>query len=458
MRWDKLYLIVGDAPREHSGIETAFRFHLDHLIRNQLDVDNFLELAILVINKGKMRPKAIFILLQDIFRGYSNKDCSNWFSFIEKHSKDLHEICNIDSSSKPVAVKGFTGLLKNLSKTSEETTFCGRILVALTRILPLSDPSGVNKKGLINTDNITEFNVDAERNEMVLEDDSPIEFKLHSKFWSLIQIMQNIPTVLENQETWNIFLENSSSVLETFKNVELDIPDDLDESELSDAYFTKFLTFAKLINLEFKDPYFRRHILIQFLICFQYLLSGPTKLSDKKESDIRSLRRNTRSLLSKTFNQGQSISRSISNALNREHNWMEWKKEGCPSFENKELKRKLPPEDLEVEPTPKRPKYDSFGESVLDSLWNESLTIDEFDGMKKGEDFLQNALDEIDEELPKEMRMVREPVYIWKAMRVLSRTSFNTIQDIGSLKKDEELEIWMEKKKGVHNNQAMDEE
>ena len=49
------------------------------------------------------------------------------------------------------------------------------------------------------------------------------------------------------------------------------------DDRINDYYFTKFLTSSKLISLQLGDPYFRRHILLQFLIFFQYISTNTTK-------------------------------------------------------------------------------------------------------------------------------------------------------------------------------------
>ena len=38
---------------------------------------------------------------------------------------------------------------------------------------------------------------------------------------------------------------------------------------LQEVYFAKFLTSSKLINLQLRDSYFRRHVVVQTLIFLQ---------------------------------------------------------------------------------------------------------------------------------------------------------------------------------------------
>ena len=41
----------------------------------------------------------------------------------------------------------------------------------------------------------------------------------------------------------------------------------------NEAYFAKFLTSERLLTLQISDANFRRHILVQILTLFQYLIS-----------------------------------------------------------------------------------------------------------------------------------------------------------------------------------------
>jgi THO complex subunit 1 len=57
------------------------------------------------------------------------------------------------------------------------------------------------------------------------------------------------------------FLQNST-----------DISDSLDiSSTLDTSYFAKYLTSQKLLQLQLNDSQFRRYILVQLLITFQWL-------------------------------------------------------------------------------------------------------------------------------------------------------------------------------------------
>lgn len=49
------------------------------------------------------------------------------------------------------------------------------------------------------------------------------------------------------------------------------VSSNLEDYDDMDLYFSKYLTSEKLLDLQLNDSNFRRQILIQFLILFQYL-------------------------------------------------------------------------------------------------------------------------------------------------------------------------------------------
>jgi hypothetical protein len=73
------------------------------------------------------------------------------------------------SSSSHVSV---AALKRRLSR-AQNTVFCGRILMFLASVTPLSDKSGVNLMSSFNTSNITEFEETADNGEPAAEKSAP---------------------------------------------------------------------------------------------------------------------------------------------------------------------------------------------------------------------------------------------------------------------------------------------
>uniref|UniRef100_A0A3B3BNC1 THO complex 1 n=1 Tax=Oryzias melastigma TaxID=30732 RepID=A0A3B3BNC1_ORYME len=105
----------------------------------------------------------------------------------------------------------------------------------------------------------------------------PIDYNLYRKFWTLQDYFRN-PVQCYDKFLWMTFLKFSDETLAVFKSYKLDDMqaskrklDELRGSDGEHVYFAKFLTSEKLMDLQLSDSNFRRHILLQYLILFQYL-------------------------------------------------------------------------------------------------------------------------------------------------------------------------------------------
>ena len=72
-------------------------------------------------------------------------------------------------------------------------------------------------------------------------------------------------------------MKNATDVLEALRSYRLEESKNedsllkLEEYDNMSLYFAKYLTSEKLLDLQLNDSNFRRQLLIQFLIMFQYL-------------------------------------------------------------------------------------------------------------------------------------------------------------------------------------------
>ncbi|KAK7826896.1 hypothetical protein U0070_026492 [Myodes glareolus] len=127
----------------------------------------------------------------------------------------------------------------------------------------------------------------------------PIDYNLYRKFWSLQDYFRN-PVQCYEKISWKTFLKYSEEVLAVFKSYKLDDTQasrkKMEELKTGGehVYFAKFLTSEKvpssfhyLMDLQLSDSNFRRHILLQYLILFQYL-KGQVKF--KRASDTKPAR------------------------------------------------------------------------------------------------------------------------------------------------------------------------
>ncbi|CAK9133659.1 unnamed protein product [Ilex paraguariensis] len=149
---------------------------------------------------------------------------------------------------------------------------------------------------------------------------------------------------------WHKFTSNLMVVLDAFEAQPLsDEEGDANNIEDEAATFNiKYLTSSKLMGLEvwsaLKDPSFRRHILVQCLILFDYL-KAPGKNdkdlpSETMKEEIRSCEERVKKLLETTPPKGKDFLHSIEHILERERNWVWWKRDGCPPFEKQPIEKK----------------------------------------------------------------------------------------------------------------------
>lgn len=159
-------------------------------------------------------------------------------------------------------------------------------------------------------------------------------------------------------------------------------------------FFPKYLTGRKLFEYEIRNTSFRKHILVQYFVLFQYLLSYTPAakeswkdwknktlqalftLEEADERWIRSTWREIQALMRDIQPDGRLFLDSVLEVLRREANWIRWKTESCPSIE----KPPLSPEQLaqfasaralllrKAEPYPHK-----LGTAALSELWEDGL-------------------------------------------------------------------------------------
>ncbi|KAN0062569.1 hypothetical protein ACQY0O_005101 [Thecaphora frezii] len=166
-----------------------------------------------------------------------------------------------------------------------------------------------------------------------------------------------------------------------------------DPSE-TDNFFPKYLTGRKLLEYEIRDPSFRRHILVQYLILFHYLLSftptarekakewknrnlqGHFVLDEADEQWVRKVWKEVLALLREIPPNGRVYFETVLEVLKRESNWIRWKTESCPSIE----KPPLSPEQITAFANaralllrPPTPYPHALGTAALSELWAEGF-------------------------------------------------------------------------------------
>jgi len=174
---------------------------------------------------------------------------------------------------------------------------------------------------------------------------------LYQTLWGLQQnFFQKSPSELSStiaNEKWSDFTKQMEIILSALSNtIDLDIitiqqPNISSTSTSSQSkikpYFTKFLTSSSLMNLELKDPYFRRHLLIQMQIFIQSMLNPfgpfhPQLDHTRQKGQLNTFLGKIKDLLEKS---GSGFAKCVEVSLERDNNWVSWKGKGCQPIEKK---------------------------------------------------------------------------------------------------------------------------
>ena len=287
-------------------------------------------------------------------------------------------------------------LLRRLSRT-QNTVFCGRILLFLAKFFPFSERSGLNIISEFNLDNTTVFSsqvgdnftgkedgeISTKNDKMDVTDepdskkirieederDLNIDYALYSKFWQLQDFFRN-PIQCYEKSKWLLFSKHAKDVFAIFKSFKLDsisgkkkyqrgptsdIETTLEHSkkngtsvssyenhtkqeQQSQDYFAKYLTNQNLLQLQLSDSNFRRYILVQFLILFQYLKSAvkfkndSQVLTDDQSRWVSDVTEQAYVLIDETPPNGPEFAKAVKHILKREEQWNAWKNDGCPAL------------------------------------------------------------------------------------------------------------------------------
>uniref|UniRef100_A0A8C6QL13 Death domain-containing protein n=1 Tax=Nannospalax galili TaxID=1026970 RepID=A0A8C6QL13_NANGA len=328
----------------------------------------------------------------------------------------------------------FTFVEKNVATWKSNTAYSARKNYLLRMLVPLSEKSGVNFQSQFNLENVTVFSINEQEStlgqkhiedreeEMYVEegemgDDEapttcsiPIDYNPYRKLWSLQDDFRNTVQCHE-KISWKTFHKYSAEVLSVFKSYKLDDTQTSrgkkwKKTAGKHVYFGKFLTSEKLMNLQLSNSNFRQHILLQYLILFQYL-KGQVKfkssnyvLTDEQSLWIEDSTKSVCQLLSEP----QIFSKMVEHILNTEENWNSWKNEGCPSFVKERAANMKPTRVIRKRAAPEDSQEILMGNDELTRLWNlcpdnmEACKSETREYMPTLEEFFEDAIEQTNPE------------------------------------------------------------
>ncbi|KAI1295651.1 THO complex subunit 1 [Halotydeus destructor] len=383
-------------------------------------------------------------LLTDLFDCTTLSQAEQLFTIVENSVTSLKDP-TFFKHVKNQLLRACNDLLKRLSR-SQNTVFCGRILVFLAKFFPLFERSGLNLISEFNQENVISIALQDEGEKVAneLEDgemsadkssdkDVQMNYDLYKKFWKL-QEMFRAPATCYNKHTWEQFRTNAKDVLSYFYQHKLDpvVCGSQSKPDSSTVFFSKYLTNQKLLELQFADSNFRRYILVQFLITFQYLTTvvkfkhESHVLSEEQVQWVKETVHKIYKLLDETPPNGRKMRKSIESILDREENWNSWKNDSCPELKPNEV---IPPE-----PSAKRLKPESgqssdkiqIGSEQLTRLWNicpdnrEICRSEQRIFTPSIQKFFEPVFNGSDNE---RKRLLTDNLFSWRALRLMSQKS-----------------------------------
>ncbi|XP_044003387.1 THO complex subunit 1 isoform X2 [Aphidius gifuensis] len=407
------------------------------------------------------------MMLSDIFDTITLDKCEKLFTYVEDNMSIWKEELFF-TACKNNLLRMCNDLLRKLSR-SQQTVFCGRILLFLAKFFPFSEKSGLNIVSEFNLDNCTEFgnenNDDTDNNITQKIDDNDvnnkmqIDYNLYRKFWALQDFFRN-PNQCYTKMQWKVFSMHASSVLSAFSSFKLEDQRPcttidnknnsvMDTSEPKEAhYFAKYLTNQKLLELQLSDSNFRRYVLLQFLILFQYLNSTVKfkaethELKNEQAEWVTATTEQVYTLINETPPDGQLFCETVKNILKREEHWNAWKNDGCPPFKRpakepssdsdepkkvKKIKRRIGDVIRDAQGAGKF----NMGNPELTKLWNlcpnnlEACKSKDRDFLPSLETYFEEAIEQLDPAamVEEEYKKVNDGSFGWRALRLLARRS-----------------------------------
>eukprot|EP00117_Sycon_ciliatum_P006747 scpid39469/ scgid10154/ THO complex subunit 1; Nuclear matrix protein p84 len=424
-----------------------------------------------------------FTLLSDMLDCVTLDQCTDIFHYTDSHVDWWLEPRFYTSAGKNLLLRVCNNLLRRMSKP-QNTVFCGRIQLFLAHLFPIYEKSALNLTSQFNQDNVTEFKTAEEitaASQNAMDTDEPnqskVDYDVYQQLWSL-QAFFSKPTDCYVSDKWTKFKAAVDHILNVFTTHPLESHNgassqssvskgsasgksspaqtdalvtaaepcsiSLDGSE-QQFYFPKYLTSEKLMDLELNDGNFRRQVLVQMLIVFQYLVgsvkfkTSSQTITDAQDTWVKSTKERVYDILKKMPPNGEKFASYIEQLLQREENWIDWKNSSCPRFTKpKEDSRNIQAPSREKKRSAARPLYTAskrirwdMGSSELTRVWN--INPDNVHSCSDKErqftpilgDFFDEAMEQADPEamVEEQYKVIYDSSFQFRALRLLSRNS-----------------------------------
>jgi THO complex subunit 1 len=484
-------------------VDLIFRGHMDSLLQCNGLVDDIIadnssirRMLDLCIQIGNILPqfceskvsfdginilshvqKMPLILIDDLLLAQTISKTKKLWDLVEKYISILHKTAFF-AKGQLLALKICNAVLKKLSK-SRDTEFCGRILMLLSAIFPITDRSALNIGGEINISNQSTFDSEQEFSdhralysasstvsknaaldamELVPKegedgeeaeefDETSPSYSLYKTFWGLQTYLcgplpkpdQLTNAVAIDATTLSSFIIDVNTVFASFEKIQFSDTKSGETSTTStDAYMgSKYLTSSQLFSLQLKDPVLRVQVLSQILSYIKYLrcksfdikFSSPavaTKESGALLKNFDELELAAYALLCKVPPYGAQTKIFLQQLLHRESSWVKWKTlkpTPCPEFVRRPVERRPVVEEL-----PSKRSRGSHADGIVSYYFDHSDASIRAASRKLVEDVpsydqhIEVFLDAEDPEagIDEEYHPRHDGVYCWRARRLLA--------------------------------------
>lgn len=433
---------------------------------DQVLCERLVQFSVQGARRGLCNANTPITVLSDMFDVLTLANCEWLFRTVEQ-GVDIWREAVFFQPCKNSLLRICNDLLRRLSRT-QNTVFCGRILLFLAKFFPFSERSGLNVISEFNLDNTTVFSKEEEgadmegeggevKNKIQIDEDEHnlnVDYSLYCKFWQIQDFFRN-PLQCYQKIPWKTFSNYSGDILNTFQSFKLDAASgkSVDGGNVTEQYFAKYLTNQNLLQLQLSDSNFRRYIMLQFLILFQYLQSSvkfkteSQVLTTDQTKWIEETTSRIYKLMAETPPNGAEFGESVKHILRREELWNAWKNDGCPSFAKKQLEKKEEePKKMIGEGGVGRRKKRKLGDLIrketeakkvnlgnpsLTNLWNlcpdnmEACRSKERDFLPSLEVYFEEAIEQLDpkNQVEETYKKVNDGSWGWRALRLMSRRS-----------------------------------
>ena len=130
------------------------------------------------------------VIIEDIFESYPIEYLESLFDILEKNLKRKPKFEEKEEKQNGlILLRIANSVLKRLS-SSRDTQFRGKVQMMLASIFQTDDKSGVNLKGLYNTNN---YSIESKANK------TDLNFKFYKQFWILHRYLTNPFQVIKIQ-------------------------------------------------------------------------------------------------------------------------------------------------------------------------------------------------------------------------------------------------------------------